>query len=135
MGCGIDPFQTPGMKTHRREDQVWKTNGQLENFLIRCQVRSNSHDRLNAGIPSPFQGSFEVLDLIQMSMGIDEPEEWIAPLFHAAHYRQPEETGQGIFGFKELWIRRFRRLRRNLAKACIRALINRPGMGYFTIKR
>jgi hypothetical protein len=44
------------------------------------------------------------------------------------HYRQPEETGQGISGFPKL---RIRRLPRNLAESFIRTLINRRGMEYF----
>jgi hypothetical protein len=74
MGFGIDPFQTPGMKTHGWQDEVRKTTGQVENFFIRCQVRPDPDDPLNPGILGPLQGSFEVLDLIQVSMGIDEFE-------------------------------------------------------------
>jgi hypothetical protein len=74
MGLEIDPVQAPGVKTHGREDQFGKTNGQAKDFFIRGQVRPDPDDPPHPGILGPLQGFFEVLDLIQVGMGIDELE-------------------------------------------------------------
>jgi hypothetical protein len=62
------------MKPHCGKNEVGKTVSQVEDFFIGCQVCPNSNNALDPSVLGSFQGSLEVWDLIQMSMGIDESE-------------------------------------------------------------
>jgi len=99
VGLGVHSIQAPGMKAHCREDKAGKAIGQPEDLLIRCPVRPHSDDRLDPGILGPVQGSFEVWNLIQVRMGVDELQTRSLPLSMPPHYAQPKERGQGISDF------------------------------------
>jgi hypothetical protein len=99
IGFEVGSIQAPRMKSHRRKDKVRKAIGRLEDRLIGCLVRPHSDDRLDPGILSPFQGSFEVWDLIQVRMGVDEPQNRLLPLSMLPHYAEPGQEGQGISAF------------------------------------
>jgi hypothetical protein len=100
------------MKPHCGKDKVGKPVSQLEDFFIRGQVCPDSDNGLDPGVLGPFQGSLEVWNLIQMSMGVDELQGRFLPLSMLPHYPQPAQTGQGVFGFPIPFIRRLRRFRR-----------------------
>ena len=99
IGFEVDSIQAPRMKSYRRKDKFGKPIGRPEDLFIRCPVRPYSDDRLDPGILSPVQDSFEVWNLIQMRMGIDELQNRLLPLSMLPHYAQPGQRGQGISAF------------------------------------
>jgi hypothetical protein len=112
IGFKIDLIQTPGMEPHCGMDKLGEPVSQMEDFFIRCQVCPDADNGLDPGILRPFQGSLEVWNFIQVSMGVDELQVRLLPLSMLPHYPQPVQTGQGVFAFPKLFIRRLRRLRR-----------------------